>query len=63
LVGGNVSPPTTRPSGAFCPERCNTAAFSSRPNRGRLAVPRRSRIIDKNGIDAVLADLRARGEI
>jgi hypothetical protein len=55
--------PTTKPSAGSC-RTCNTA-FLGR-DRELLGPSARFsaalRLIDKNGIDSVLADLRARGQ-
>ena len=56
--------PTTKPNAALCPI-CNIAVFwvESENRWVRLRVTNAAlRLIDKKGIDAVLADLRARGQ-
>ncbi len=56
--------PTTRPSVVSCPT-CSTRRFwvESENRWVRLRVSNAAlRLIDKNGIDSVLADMRARGQ-
>ena len=55
--------PTTKPSAGSC-RTCNTVVSGPSENRWvRLRFQRCLRLIDKNGIDSVLADLRARGQV
>jgi len=56
--------PTTKPSAGSC-RTCNTAVsgWKAKIRWVRLRVSSAAlRLIDKNGIDSVLADLRARGQ-
>jgi large subunit ribosomal protein L28 len=64
-VGNNVSHANNKTKRRFLPNLQYRRFFVESENRWvRLRVSSAGlRIIDKNGIDAVLADLRARGEI
>ena len=65
MVGNNVSTPTTKRSVASC-RICSTRRFwIEAENRWiRLRITNAAlRLIDKVGIEQVVADLRARGEI
>lgn len=65
MVGNNVSHANNKTKRRFLPNLQYRRFFVESENRWvRLRVSSAGlRIIDKNGIDAVLADLRARGEI
>jgi large subunit ribosomal protein L28 len=65
MVGNNVSHANNKTKRRFMPNLQYRRFFVESENRWvRLRVSSAGlRIIDKNGIDAVLADLRARGEI
>ena len=65
IVGNNVSHANNKTKRRFLPNLQYRRFFVESENRGvRLRVSSAGlRIIDKNGIDAVLVDLRARGEI
>jgi large subunit ribosomal protein L28 len=65
MSGNNVSHANNRTKRRFLPNLQNRRFFVESENRWvRLRVSNAGlRLIDKNGIDAVLADLRARGEI
>ena len=64
-VGNNVSHANNKTKRRFLPNLQYRRFFVESENRWvRLRVSSAGlRIIDKNGIDVVLADLRARGEI
>jgi large subunit ribosomal protein L28 len=65
MSGNNVSHANNKTKRRFLPNLQNRRFFIESENRWvRLRVSNAGlRLIDKNGIDAVLADLRARGEI
>ncbi len=65
MSGNNVSHANNKTKRRFLPNLQNRRFFVESENRWvRLRVSNAGlRLIDKNGIDAVLADLRARGEI
>lgn len=65
MVGNNVSHANNKTKRRFLPNLQYRRFFVESENRWvRLRVSSAGlRIIDKNGIDAVLAELRARGEI
>ncbi len=65
MSGNNVSHANNKTKRRFLPNLLNRRFFVESENRWvRLRVSNAGlRLIDKNGIDAVLADLRARGEI
>jgi large subunit ribosomal protein L28 len=65
MTGNNVSHANNRTKRRFLPNLQNRRFFVESENRWvRLRVSNAGlRLIDKNGIDAVLADLRARGEV
>jgi len=65
MVGNNVSHANNKTKRRFLPNLQYRRFFVESENRWvRLRVTSAGlRIIDKNGIDAVLVDLRARGEI
>jgi large subunit ribosomal protein L28 len=65
MVGNNVSHANNKTKRRFLPNLQYRRFFVETENRWvRLRVSSAGlRIIDKNGIDVVLADLRARGEI
>jgi large subunit ribosomal protein L28 len=65
MSGNNVSHANNRTKRRFLPNLQNRRFFVESENRWvRLRVSNAGlRLIDKNGIDAVLADLRARGEV
>jgi large subunit ribosomal protein L28 len=65
MVGNNVSHANNRTKRRFLPNLQYRRFWVESENRWvRLRVSNAGlRIIDKNGIDAVLADLRARGEV
>jgi large subunit ribosomal protein L28 len=65
MVGNNVSHANNKTKRRFLPNLQYRRFFVESENRWvRLRVSSAGlRIIDKNGIDAVLVDLRARGEI
>ena len=65
MVGKNVSHANNKTKRRFLPNLQYRRFFVESENRWvRLRVSSAGlRIIDKNGIDAVLVDLRARGEI
>ncbi|MBX9848070.1 MAG: 50S ribosomal protein L28 [Rhodocyclaceae bacterium] len=64
MVGNNVSHANNKTKRRFLPNLQNRRFFIESENRWvRLRVSNAGlRTIDKNGIEAVLADLRARGE-
>lgn len=64
LVGNNVSHANNKTRRRFLPNLHNHRFWVESENRFvRLRVsPKGMRIIDKQGIDKVLADLRAKGE-
>jgi len=64
MSGNNVSHANNRTKRRFLPNLQNRRFFVESENRWvRLRVSNAGlRLIDKNGIDTVLADLRARGE-
>jgi len=64
MSGNNVSHANNRTKRRFLPNLQNRRIWVESENRWvRLRVSNAGlRLIDKNGIDAVLADLRARGE-
>ena len=65
MVGNNVSHANNKTKRRFLPNLQNRRFWVESENRWvRLRITNAAlRLIDKNGIDAVLADLRARGEI
>jgi len=65
MVGNNVSHANNKTKRRFLPNLQSRRFWVESENRWvRLRVTAKAiRTIDKNGIDAVLADLRARGEI
>jgi large subunit ribosomal protein L28 len=65
MVGNNVSHANNRTKRRFLPNLQYRRFFVESENRWvRLRISSAGlRIVDKKGIDAVLADLRARGEI
>ncbi|MBM4189290.1 MAG: 50S ribosomal protein L28 [Betaproteobacteria bacterium] len=65
MVGNTVSHANNRSKRRFLPNLQSRRFWVESENRFvRLRVTNAAlRLIDKNGIDAVLADLRARGEI
>lgn len=65
MVGNNVSHANNKTKRRFLPNLQYRRFFVESENRWvRLRVSSAGlRIIDKNGIDAVLVDLRARGEV
>ncbi|OWT77413.1 MULTISPECIES: 50S ribosomal protein L28 [Alcaligenaceae] len=64
MVGNNVSHANNKTKRRFLPNLQSRRFWVESENRWvRLRVTTRAlRTIDKNGIDAVLADMRARGE-
>ena len=65
MVGNNVSHANNRTKRRFLPNLQNRRFWVESENR-RISLRLTNaglRVIDKNGIDAVLSDLRARGEI
>jgi large subunit ribosomal protein L28 len=65
MVGNNVSHANNTTTRRFLPNLQSRRFWVESENRWvRLRVSTNAlRTIDKNGIDAVLADLRARGEV
>ena len=65
MVGNKVSHANNRTKRRFLPNlQCRRFWVESENRWVRLRISNAGlRVIDKNGIDAVLADLRARGEI
>lgn len=65
MVGNNVSHANNKTKRRFLPNLQNRRFWVESENRWvRLRLTNAGlRLIDKNGIDAVLADLRARGEV
>ena len=65
MVGNNVSHANNKTKRRFLPNLQSRRFWVESENRWvRLRVSANAiRTIDKNGIDAVLADLRARGEL
>jgi large subunit ribosomal protein L28 len=65
MVGNNVSHANNKTKRRFLPNLQNRRFWVESENRRiSLRVTNAGlRVIDKNGIDAVLTDLRARGEI
>jgi large subunit ribosomal protein L28 len=65
MVGNKVSHANNRPKRRFLPNLQYRRFWVESENRFlRLRVSNAGlRLIDKNGIDTVLADLRARGEV
>ncbi len=65
MVGNNVSHANNKTKRRFLPNLQSRRFWVESENRWiRLRVSAQAlRTIDKNGIDSVLADLRARGEI
>ena len=65
MVGNNVSHANNKTKRRFLPNLQNRRFWVESENRWiRLRLTNAGlRVIDKNGIDAVLTDLRARGEI
>ncbi len=65
MVGNNVSHANNKTKRRFLPNLQSRRFWIESENRWvRLRVTTNAiRTIDKNGIDAVLADLRARGEV
>jgi large subunit ribosomal protein L28 len=64
MSGNNVSHANNKPKRRFLPNLQSRRIWVESENRWvRLRISNAGlRLIDKNGIDAVLADLRARGE-
>lgn len=64
MVGNNVSHANNKTKRRFLPNLQSRRFWVESENRWvRLRVSTQAlRLIDKNGIDSVLADLRARGE-
>ncbi len=64
MVGNNVSHANNKTKRRFLPNLQSRRFWIESENRWvRLRVSKKGlRIIDKNGIDSVLADIRARGE-
>jgi len=64
MVGNNVSHANNKTKRRFLPNLQSRRFWVESENRWvRLRVSTQAlRLIDKNGIDAVLADMRARGE-
>ena len=64
MVGNNVSHANNKTKRRFLPNLQNRRLWVESENRWvRLRITTAGlRIIDKNGIDAVLADLRSRGQ-
>ena len=65
MVGNNVSHANNKTKRRFLPNLQNRRSWVESENRWiSLRLTNAGlRVIDKNGIDAVLSDLRARGEI
>lgn len=65
MVGNNVSHANNKTKRRFLPNLPSRRFWVESENRWvRLRVSAKAiRTIDKNGIDAVLADMRARGEL
>jgi large subunit ribosomal protein L28 len=65
MVGNNVSHANNKTKRRFLPNLQNRRVWVESENRWiSLRLTNAGlRVIDKNGIDAVLSDLRARGEI
>lgn len=65
MVGNNVSHANNKTKRRFLPNLQSRRLWVESENRWvRLRVSAKAiRTIDKNGIDAVLADMRARGEL
>jgi len=65
MSGNNVSHANNKTKRRFLPNLHNRRFWVESENRWvRLRVSNAGlRLIDKNGIDSVLADLRARGEV
>jgi len=65
MVGNNVSHANNKTKRRFLPNLQSRRFWVESENRWvRLRVSAKAiRTIDKNGIDAVLADMRARGEV
>jgi large subunit ribosomal protein L28 len=65
MSGNNVSHANNRTKRRFLPNLQNRRFFVESENRWvRLRLSNAGlRLIDKNGIDSVIADLRARGEV
>ena len=65
MVGNNVSHANNKTKRRFLPNLQSRRFWVESENRWvRLRVSTNAlRTIDKNGIDAILADLRARGEV
>ena len=65
MVGNNVSHANNKTKRRFLPNLQNRRFWVESENRWvSLRLTKAGlRVIDKNGIDAVLSDLRARGEI
>lgn len=65
MVGNNVSHANNKTKRRFLPNLQSRRFWVESENRWvRLRVSTKAlRTIDKNGIDSVLADLRARGEV
>ena len=65
MSGNNVSHANNRTKRRFLPNLQNRRFFVESENRWvRLRLSNAGlRLIDKNGIDSVLADLRTRGEV
>ncbi|AMG39283.1 MULTISPECIES: 50S ribosomal protein L28 [Achromobacter] len=65
MVGNNVSHANNKTKRRFLPNLQSRRFWVESENRWvRLRVSAKAiRTIDKNGIDAVLADMRARGEL
>ena len=65
MVGNNVSHANNKTKRRFLPNLQNRRFWVESENRwvSRRLTNAGLRLIDKNGIDSVLADIRARGEI
>ena len=65
MVGNNVSHANNKTKRRFLPNLQNRRFWVESENRWIILRLTNAglRVIDKNGIDAVLSDLRARGEI
>ena len=63
MVGNNVSHANNKTKRRFPPNLQSRRFWVESENRWVRFVAKAIRTIDKNGIDAVLADMRARGEL
>ena len=63
MVGNNVSHANNKTKRRFLPNLQSRRFWVESENRWVRVTTNAIRTIDKNGIDAVLADLRARGEV